>query len=112
VGLSSVQSLCFLVQTNPCKKIDEIWQQFFEHLILNICQGYKGFSSVWLWRLILRQCTHVIFLFHFDLVEEVLVVGELCLFRRLFVISTACVDPLVWWGIQEIQFPYVNFLAK
>jgi hypothetical protein len=76
---------------------------------------YKGFTScenVWLWRLILQQCTHVIFFFHFDLVEEVLVVRELCLFRRLFVISTACVNPLVWWCIQEIQFPNVDFLAK
>jgi len=52
------------------------------------------------------------FLFHFDLVEEVLVVRELCLFRRLFVISTACVNPLVWWRIQEFQFPNVDFLAK
>jgi hypothetical protein len=54
----------------------------------------------------------VIFFFHFDLVEEVLVVRELCLFRRLFVISTACVNPLVWWCIQEIQVPNVDFLAK
>jgi hypothetical protein len=52
------------------------------------------------------------FSFHFDLVEEVLVVRELCLFRRLFVISTACVNPFVWWRIQEIQFPNVIFLAK
>jgi len=54
----------------------------------------------------------VIFPFHFDLVEKILIVGELLLFRRLSVISTACVDPFVWWHIHETQFPNVGFLAK
>jgi hypothetical protein len=41
-----------------------------------------------------------------------LVVGELSLFKKLFVSPTTCVDPLVWWRIHETQFPNVNFFAK
>jgi hypothetical protein len=41
-----------------------------------------------------------------------LVVGELSLFKRLFVSPTTCVDPLAWWWIHETQFPNVSFLAK
>ncbi len=42
----------------------------------------------------------------------VFVVGELYLFKRLFIVPTSCVDPLVWWCIHETQFPNVGFLAK
>ncbi len=42
----------------------------------------------------------------------VFVVGKLYLFKRLFIIPTACVDPLALWCIHEIQFPNVGFLAK
>jgi hypothetical protein len=41
-----------------------------------------------------------------------LVIGELSLFKRLFVLPFACVDPLAWWHIYEGQFPNVGFFAK
>jgi hypothetical protein len=43
---------------------------------------------------------------------HVLVVGELSLFKRLFVIFDTCVYPLNWWWIHESQFPNVSFLVK
>jgi hypothetical protein len=42
----------------------------------------------------------------------VFVVGELYLFKRLFIVPIACVDPLACWCIHETQFPNVGFLAK
>ncbi len=42
----------------------------------------------------------------------VFIVGELYLFKRLFIVPTACVDPLAWWCIHETQFPNVGLLAK
>jgi hypothetical protein len=95
--------IAFFGANNPYKKIDEIQQQFFKDLILYICKGYKALSScenVWLQRLILQQCTCVIFPFHFDLVEKILIIGELFLFRRLCVIPIACVHPPVWWRMR------------
>jgi hypothetical protein len=44
--------------------------------------------------------------------SQVLVRGELSLFRRLSILSFACVDPLTWWRMHEGQFPNVGFLAK
>ncbi len=41
-----------------------------------------------------------------------LVVGELSLFKKLFVTLATCVDPLAWWQVHENQLPNVNFLAK
>ncbi len=41
-----------------------------------------------------------------------LVTWELSLFRRLFIPSFACADPLAWWQMYECQFPNVGFLAK
>jgi hypothetical protein len=41
-----------------------------------------------------------------------LVVGELSLFKRLYVTPTTCVDLLTWWWIHETQFPNVSFFAK
>jgi len=41
-----------------------------------------------------------------------LVTWELSLFRRLFIPSFACADPLAWWQMYEGQFPNVGFLAK
>lgn len=41
-----------------------------------------------------------------------MVVGELSLFRRLSIPSSACADPLAWWLMHEGQFPNVGFLAK
>ncbi len=41
-----------------------------------------------------------------------LVVGELSLFRRLFVVLATIDDPLAWWCIHETQFRNVGFLAK
>ncbi len=105
VVLPSVQSLCFLVQTILARKLMKYNNNFLKIWSCTFAKGTRAFQVVKMFglrRLILRQCTHVIFLFHFDLVEEVLVVEELCLFRTLFVISTACVDPLVWLHIQEI----------
>jgi len=32
--------------------------------------------------------------------SHALIVGELSLFKRLYVIPTTCVDPLAWWWIQ------------
>jgi hypothetical protein len=40
------------------------------------------------------------------------VVGELSLFRRLFISFVTCVDPLTWWQIHETQFPNVRFFVK
>jgi hypothetical protein len=42
----------------------------------------------------------------------VFVVGELSLFKRLFIVLATCVDPLTWWCIHKTQFPNVGFLAK
>jgi hypothetical protein len=39
-------------------------------------------------------------------------VGELSLFKRLFVIFVACLDSLAWWQIHESQFPNIDFLTK
>ncbi len=39
-------------------------------------------------------------------------VGELSLFKRLFISPTTCVDPLAWWQIHETQFPNVSLFAK
>jgi hypothetical protein len=33
--------------------------------------------------------------------SRALVVGELSLFRRLYVTPTTCVDPFSWWWIHE-----------
>jgi hypothetical protein len=44
--------------------------------------------------------------------SRALVVGELSLFKRLFVVLVTCDDPLAWWCIHEMQFPNVGFLAK
>ncbi len=41
-----------------------------------------------------------------------LVVGELLLFKRLYVSPTTSVDPLAWWQIHETQFPNLRFLVK
>jgi hypothetical protein len=41
-----------------------------------------------------------------------LVVRELSLFKRLFVVLVACANPLAWWHIHETQFPNVGFLAE
>ncbi len=41
-----------------------------------------------------------------------LVVGKLPIFKRLYVVLVACIDPLAWWHIHDIQFPNVGFLAK
>jgi len=49
------------------------------------------------------------------LIEEsscALVVGELSLFKRLYVVLVACVDTLAWWHIHETQFPNGGFLAE
>jgi len=40
------------------------------------------------------------------------VIGELYLFKRLFVTLVACVDPLVWWCNHETQVPNIGFFAK
>jgi hypothetical protein len=39
-------------------------------------------------------------------------VGELYLFRRSFLTTIACVDPLVLWCNHESQFPNIGFFAK
>ncbi len=39
-------------------------------------------------------------------------VGELYLFRRLFLTTVACVNPLVLWCNHESQFPNIGFFAK
>ncbi len=44
--------------------------------------------------------------------SHALVVGELFLFKKLFVTLTTCVDPLAWWQIHESQLSNVSFLAK
>jgi hypothetical protein len=44
--------------------------------------------------------------------SHALVVGELSLFKRLFVIPTTCVNPIVWWHNHETQFLNIGFLAK
>jgi hypothetical protein len=44
--------------------------------------------------------------------SHALVVGELSLFKRLYVTPITCVDPLAWWWIHETQFINVCFLAK
>jgi hypothetical protein len=41
-----------------------------------------------------------------------LVVGELSLFRRLFIVLTTCVDPFASWCIHESQFLNVGFFTK
>jgi hypothetical protein len=41
-----------------------------------------------------------------------LVVGELSLFRKLYVSLVTCVEPLAWWRIHETQFPNVRILTK
>jgi hypothetical protein len=41
-----------------------------------------------------------------------LVIGELSLFRRLFISSSTCAYPLAWWQMHEGQFQNVGFLAK
>jgi uncharacterized Tic20 family protein len=41
-----------------------------------------------------------------------LVVGELSLFKRLYVLLATCVDPLAWWWIHETESPNVSFFAK
>jgi len=41
-----------------------------------------------------------------------LIVGELFLFKRLFIVPTACADSLAWWHLHETSFPNVGFLAK
>jgi hypothetical protein len=41
-----------------------------------------------------------------------LVVGELYLFKRLFITPTTCVDPLTWQQIHESQFPNVGLLPN
>jgi hypothetical protein len=37
---------------------------------------------------------------------------ELSLFKRLFIPSSACANPLAWWLTHEGQFPNVGFLTK
>jgi hypothetical protein len=41
-----------------------------------------------------------------------LIIGELSLFRRLFISSFARANPLTWWRMHESQFLNVGFLAK
>ncbi len=41
-----------------------------------------------------------------------LVIEELSLFRRLFISSSTCADPLAWWQMHEGQFQNVGFLVK
>jgi hypothetical protein len=57
------------------RKLNDAQQQFFKDLVLYICKGYMALSScenVWLQRLVLQQCPHVIFPSHSNLVEKVL----------------------------------------
>jgi hypothetical protein len=44
--------------------------------------------------------------------SSALVIGELSLFRRLFISLATSVNPLAWWQIHETQFPNVSILAK
>jgi hypothetical protein len=44
--------------------------------------------------------------------SHVFVAGKLYLFRRLFILTFACVDPLSFWQHHENQFPNVGFLTK
>jgi hypothetical protein len=43
--------------------------------MLYICKWYmvlSTFENIWLWKLVLWQCSHVVFPYYFALVEEVL----------------------------------------
>jgi hypothetical protein len=74
-GPSKCAITIFLGATNLYKKINNSQQQFLENLVLYICKGCGALSSceiVWLWRLVLQKCSHVIFPFHSHVVEEVL----------------------------------------
>jgi uncharacterized Tic20 family protein len=44
--------------------------------------------------------------------SRTLVVGELFLFRRLFIPLSKCLDTLAWWHTHESEFPNVGFLPK
>jgi hypothetical protein len=44
--------------------------------------------------------------------SQTLVIGELTLFKRLSIFSSACANPLIWWCMHEGQFSNVGFLAK
>ncbi len=44
--------------------------------------------------------------------SQALVIGELSLFRRLFIFSSACANLLTWWCMHEGQFSNGGFLAK
>jgi hypothetical protein len=44
--------------------------------------------------------------------SHALVIGELSLFKRLFVSPPTCVDPLAWRRICETQFLNISFLVK
>jgi hypothetical protein len=41
-----------------------------------------------------------------------LIIRKLFLYKRLFISSFACGDPLTWWHKHEGQFSNVSFLAK
>jgi len=44
--------------------------------------------------------------------SSTLVTRKLSLFKRLFISSSTCADPLAWWQMHERQFPNVIFLSK
>ncbi len=54
---------------------DDAYQNFFENLMLYLCKGYKPFSTcenMWLYKLVLHQCPHVVLPSHFALVEQLI----------------------------------------
>lgn len=54
--------------SNPYKKGDEMWLEFLEDLMLNVCKGYMFLSTceyIWLQSSMLCQCPHVSFSLYF-----------------------------------------------
>jgi len=72
IGATDPAITSFFWSTNPYKNVNEAQQRFIEDLVLYICKGYTPLSTcenIWLRRLILRQCPHIVFLSHFFLVK-------------------------------------------
>jgi hypothetical protein len=57
-------NLFFLELTHPYKNVNEAHQRFIEDLVMYIYKGYMPLSTcekIWLRRLVLHQCPHIVF---------------------------------------------------
>jgi len=59
-----VLQLLFFELTHPYKNVNEAHQRFIEDLVMYIYKGYMPLSTcekIWLRRLVLHQCPHIVF---------------------------------------------------